>query len=82
MLGGTAAEFTGGDFLAGGTGATVGEIVADAMIQRALEQTRTDVLEQLDVFRANYGTLPSVQDEELLTQITFQKRLLYERMTI
>ncbi len=33
----------------------------------------------MEDFRANYGNLPPVQDAELLTQIIFQKRLLYER---
>ena len=82
VLGGGSAALKGEDPLSGAIGATVGEVVADAMIARALDQTRADVLEQLEDFRANYGTLPPVQDAELLTQITFQERLLYEREQI
>ena len=82
VLGGGSAALKGEDPLSGAVGATIGEVVADAMIARALEQTRADVLEQLEDFRANYGTLPPIQDAELLTQITFQERLLYERERI
>ena len=79
VLGGTAAEFTGGDFLAGGTGATVGEMVADAMIQRALEQTRAEVREQLDDFRNTYGELPTLQEAEALVQLTYLEHLEAEQ---
>ena len=79
VLDGTAAEFTGGDFLAGGTGATVGEMVADAMIQRALEQTRAEVREQLDDFRDTYGELPSPQETEALIQLTYLEHLEAEQ---
>ena len=82
VLGGGSAALRGEDPLAGAIGATIGEVVADAMIQRALERTRADVLEQLEDFRNTYGTLPPIQDAELLTQITFQERLLYERERI
>ncbi len=75
VLGGTAAELTGGDFLAGGTGATVGEIVANAMIQRALEQTRAEVQEELRTHHAEYGDLPSLQDAEALIQLTYLDHL-------
>ena len=79
VLGGTAAEFTGGDFLAGGTGAAVGEMVADAMIQRALERTRAEVRAELDAYHAEHGDLPPLQDAELETQLRFQENLIRER---
>ena len=79
VLGGTAAEFTGGDFLAGGAGAAVGEMVADAMIQRALERTRAEVRAELDAYHAEHGDLPPLQDAELETQLRFQENLIRER---
>lgn len=79
VLGGTTAELTGGDFLSGATGATVGEIVADAMIQRALEQTRAEVQEELRAYRDEFGDLPPLQDAELETQLRFQENLIRER---
>ena len=79
VLGGTAAEFTGGDFLAGGAGAAVGEMVADAMIQRALERTRAEVREQLEELRDTYGELPPLQDAEALTQLTYLQYLESEQ---
>ena len=78
VLGGTAAEFTGGDFLAGGTGATIGEMVADAMIQRALEQTRAEVRAELDAYRTEHGNLPPLQDAEFETLLRFQENLIRE----
>ena len=57
VLGGGSAALKGEDPLAGAIGATIGEVVADAMIARALEQTRADVLEQLDYFRDTYGSM-------------------------
>ena len=75
VLGGTAAEFTGRDFLAGGSGAAIGEMVADLMIQRALEQTRADVREQLEEFRSTYGELPPLQEAEALVQLTYLEYL-------
>ena len=75
VLGGTASELTGGDFLAGGTGAVIGEMVADLMIQRALEQTRADVWEQLEEFRSTYGELPPLQEAEALVQLTYLEYL-------
>ena len=47
VLGGGSAALRGEDPLAGAIGATIGEVIADAMIARALEQTRADVLELL-----------------------------------
>ena len=79
VLGGTAAEFTGGDFLAGGTGAAVGEMVADVMIQRALERTRVEVRAELDAYHAEHGDLPPLRDAELETQLRFQENLIRER---
>ena len=79
VLGGTAAEFTGGDFLAGGAGAAVGEMVADAMIQRALERTRAEVRAELDAYHAEHGDLPPLRDAELETQLRFQENLIRER---
>lgn len=68
VLGGGLAALRGEDPVAGVViSASVSEIVADVMIARALEQTRADVLEQLEDFRAEYGALPPVQDVEFLT---------------
>ena len=65
-------------FLAGGTGATVGEMVADAMIQRALEQTRAEVRAELDAYRTEHGNLPPLQDAEFETLLRFQENLIRE----
>ncbi len=45
VLGGGSAALKGEDPLAGAIGATVGEVIVDAMIVCALKQTRADVLE-------------------------------------
>ena len=79
VLGGGSAALRGEDPLSGAIGATIGEVVADAMIARALEQTRADVLEQLEDFRANYGTLPPVQDAEALVRLTYLEHLEAEQ---
>ena len=77
VLGGGSAALRGEDPLAGAIGATIGEVVADAMIARALEKTRADVLEQLDDFKATYDTLPPVQDAEAsLTTMKYPPSLL------
>ena len=83
VLGGGSAALRGEDPLAGAIGATVGEVVADAMIARALEQTRADVLEQLEDFRDTYGTLPPVQDAEAsLTTMKYPPSLLKHSSTL
>ena len=79
VLGGGSAALRGEDPLSGAVGATIGEVVADAMIARALEQTRADVLEQLEDFRDTYGTLPPVQDAEALIRLTYLEHLEAEQ---
>ena len=79
VLGGGSAALKGEDPVAGAIGATIGEVVADAMIARALEQTRAGVLEQLEDFRDTYGTLPPVQDAEALIRLTYLEHLEAEQ---
>ena len=77
VLGGGSAALRGEDPLAGAIGATIGEVIADAMIARALKKTRADVLEQLDDFKVTYDTLPPIQDAEAsLTTMKSQLSLL------
>ena len=78
VLGGGSAALRGEDPLSSAIGATIGEVVADAMIQRALERTRADVLEQLEDFRNTYGELPPLQEAEALVQLTYLEYLEVE----
>ena len=50
-------------------------MIADVMIQHALEQTRVEVREQLEDFYAEQGVLLSRQETEALIQLTYLEHL-------
>ena len=78
VLGGTASSLKGGDFLSGGIGATVGEIVVDHLIHNALVATRNEVRQSLDEF----GLKLTKDEFEGMIQVSFLAHLEAEHERI